>query len=595
MSDQAKSREELFEELNSLRKRVSDLREVEEKLSRNEEKYRDIVENMQEGFHEVNLNGDFAFVNDSMCKILGYERNELLGMNYRRYADEENTRRVYRVYNEVFRTGAPVKNFEWQIIRKDGDLRDIEVSAALILDKAGNPTGFRGIVQDITERKKTVKELLESGGRYRLLAERMTDMVWIMDMNLHTIYVSPSIRKVLGYSPEERLRQDVHEQLTPASLSVAFDTLARELTRERERQADPERNLTLELEFYHQDGSTRWLESVVKGIRDDSGNLIQMQGMSRDVTKRRQLEEALRDSEERWKFALEGAGDGVWDWNAETDMVFFSRQWKAMLGYEEDEIGDTLEEWDRRLHPDDRAAVYDALESHFRRETAVYQNEHRLCCKDGTYKWILDRGMVVQRTPDGKPLRVIGTHTDLTKYKSLEAALRESERKYRELSIIDDLTGLFNVRYFNHQLQIEMDRSGRYDQPLTMLLLDLDNFKLFNDTYGHVAGDEVLARFGAVVKRCLRHADTAYRYGGEEFTVILPMTTGREGVATAERIRTEFKKEEFYPAAGEVVGMTVSIGIGQYRPGDDMKSFVHRADQLMYKAKRQGKDRFCSG
>ncbi len=589
MDARTKTKRELLEELASLKKQVATLLAVQEQLANKSEKFLEIVENMQEGFHEVDIKGTFTFVNEAMSRILGYDRQELLGMNYRRYADEENARRVYRRYNEVFRTGVGAKNFEWQIIRKDGSRRDVEVSVSLILDKEGNKTGFRGIVLDVTERNKVLGDLKRSEERYRLLAEKMTDIVWIMDMDLRTVYVSPSIEKVLGFTAEERLAQDVRKQLTPESLSVAFQCLAAELEREAMRE-EPERNVVLELEFYHKDGSTRWLESIVNGIRDERGNLRQLHGVSRDVTRRRQLEINLRDSEQRWKFALEGAGDGVWDWNAQTDEVFFSRQWKAMLGYEEDEIGNTLEEWDRRIHPEDRVAVYADLERHFRGETAVYSNEHRLRCKDGTYKWILDRGKVLERTPEGKPLRVIGTNTDLTERKRIEEKLRDSEKRYRELSIQDELTGLFNLRFFRYQLSIEMERSNRYAQPLTMLLLDLDKFKRFNDSYGHVAGDEVLSRFGAVIKRCLRQVDTAYRYGGEEFIVLLPMTAKEDGVATAERIRREFKKEHFFPKEGKPVTMTVSVGLDQYRPHESRETFVDRVDRFMYEAKRRGRD-----
>ena len=131
---------------------------AEEALRKSEEKYRAIIENMQEGYHEVDIKGNFTFFNESMCKIIGYEREELLGMNNRQYADEENTRKVYQVYNGVYRTGKPVKNFEWQIIRKDGDRRDIDVSISLIRDAEGHPTGFRGIVRDTTDRKRAEEE-----------------------------------------------------------------------------------------------------------------------------------------------------------------------------------------------------------------------------------------------------------------------------------------------------------------------------------------------------------------------------------------------------------------------------------------------------
>jgi two-component system cell cycle response regulator len=171
--------------------------------------------------------------------------------------------------------------------------------------------------------------------------------------------------------------------------------------------------------------------------------------------------------------------------------------------------------------------------------------------------------------------------------------LRESEKRYRELSIIDDLTQLYNSRHFYFQLKIELDRSNRYGQPLTLLLLDLDNFKAFNDAYGHVEGDNVLSRLGQVVKRCLRQPDSAYRYGGEEFTILLPMTTSADGAVTAERIRTEFKKETFSTTPGQDANMTVSIGVAQYRPQEAVKAFVHRADKLMYQGKKNGKDSVC--
>jgi diguanylate cyclase (GGDEF)-like protein len=177
--------------------------------------------------------------------------------------------------------------------------------------------------------------------------------------------------------------------------------------------------------------------------------------------------------------------------------------------------------------------------------------------------------------------------------KKTEQELKDSEQRYRDLSIIDDLTQLYNSRHFYFQLKIELDRSNRYEQPLTLLLLDLDNFKTFNDAYGHVEGDQVLMRLGHVVKRCLRETDFAYRYGGEEFTILLPMTTSADGAVTAERIRTEFTKETFSPAPGQDVHVTVSIGLAQYKPKEEMKAFVHRVDQLMYQGKKNGKDRVC--
>lgn len=151
--------------------------------------------------------------------------------------------------------------------------------------------------------------------------------------------------------------------------------------------------------------------------------------LDNELKERNRIAAEYRESEERWNFALEGSGDGVWDWNAETGEVYFSRQWKTMLGFEEHEIGNTLDEWDRRVHPDDRDYVYREINRHFSGETPIYTSEHRILCKDGSYKWILDRGKVVSWTKEGKPLRVVGTHTDLTERRTAEDALKASKRK----------------------------------------------------------------------------------------------------------------------------------------------------------------------
>ena len=193
---------------------------------------------------------------------------------------------------------------------------------------------------------------------------------------------------------------------------------------------------------------------------------------------------------------------------------------------------------------------------------------------------------------DGKVTGFQAVSRDITERKRLEKEVRDSEEKYRELSIIDDLTKLYNSRHFYHQLKMEIDRLDRHEHPLSLLLIDLDDFKVFNDTYGHIEGDQVLLRLGQVIKRCLRKADSAYRYGGEEFTIILPMTTSEEGIVTAERIREELKKENFSPLPGKQVHLTVSIGLAQYKKQEDMKAFVNRVDHLMYQGKRTEKTGF---
>jgi len=189
--------------------------------------------------------------------------------------------------------------------------------------------------------------------------------------------------------------------------------------------------------------------------------------------------------------------------------------------------------------------------------------------------------------------RVLRETTLLRERNSAMQKLRESEQRYQELSITDGLTKIFNSRQLYSTLHTEIERSKRYDHPLTVLMLDIDDFKKYNDTYGHLEGDKVLVRFAEIIQECLRQSDSAYRYGGEEFAVILPVTTGEQGVTAAERVRSALRNEVFVPGSGGNIQVTVSIGVARHLKDEDMKEFLYRADQNLYAAKAAGKDQVC--
>jgi diguanylate cyclase (GGDEF)-like protein/PAS domain S-box-containing protein len=305
-------------------------------------------------------------------------------------------------------------------------------------------------------------------------------------------------------------------------------------------------------------------------------------------SERKRAEEALWNSEDKFRIIFDRANDGILLVDAITKKILQGNTAIcSMLGYTKEEI-ESLTIYD--IHPPkDISLVLDVFEKVAKGEQILAEDVPVLR-KDGSSFYAHIGGSLAII---GGIHCLLGIFHDSTDRKRIEAALRASENRYRELSIVDDLTQLYNSRHFYFQLKIELDRSNRYKQPLTLLLLDLDDFKIFNDAYGHVEGDQVLMRLGQVVNRCLRQADSAYRYGGEEFTILLPMTTSKDAAVTAERIRAEFKKESFSPAPAKDVHLTVSIGLAQYKPQEDMKAFVHRVDQLMYQGKKNGKDRVC--
>ncbi len=295
------------------------------------------------------------------------------------------------------------------------------------------------------------------------------------------------------------------------------------------------------------------------------------------------LTRALRESEERWKFALEGAGDGVWDWNVQTDTVIFSPRYKELAGYTDEEIATNEEAWHKRIHPDDRAQVDEDIHAYLDGRTPTYYNEHRTIGKDGSVKWVLARGMIVSRTADGKPLRMIGTHADIT-------ARKDMEERMRHMAHFDPLTDLPNRALITDRLQQAVIKARRDKTHMAVMFLDLDKFKPVNDTLGHEIGDLLLKQVARRLLDCVRASDTVARIGGDEFVVLLP-TIDQEHDATvvAEKILHALKQP--FQVTEHELNISGSIGIAAYpEHGDDEKLLLINADIAMYHAKKDGRN-----
>ena len=402
---------------------------AEKALQQSEEKYRTILETMEEGYYEVDLAGNTTFVNDAVCRINGYSRQEIIGRNNRDYTSPETAKKVYKEFREVYLTGKPGKTSEHQIIRKDGSKTWIESSIAPRKDAAGKIIGFKGIVRDISERKTAEDVLRASEEKYRFLTEAMTDIVWMANIDdLRTTYVSPSVESVLGFTPEERKRQSVDEQLTPESLSWALNALAEELAREKQGDADPARAVKKELEFYHKDGSTRWMDVIISGIRNEQSVLTGIHGVARDITKRKHAEEELRKKHEELEIMIESSPIMIYFKDAQNR---FTRVNKALL----EQTGLTKEEIESKsneiINP---------------RHAAQFLQEDREIIASGKPKigiletiktrkgsMVLQTDKVPYRDKSGKIIGIIGFSVDITEQKKAQDALLRSEEKYRSL------------------------------------------------------------------------------------------------------------------------------------------------------------------
>lgn len=304
-----------------------------------------------------------------------------------------------------------------------------------------------------------------------------------------------------------------------------------------------------------------------------------------DVTDYVQTQAAVRDHEQRWKLALESTGDGMWDWHIQSGEEFFSKHLLEMYGFGEGELPNRADEFDQRVHPDDRAQLQQDRQDHFDGLTPTYSNEHRVRCKNGSWKWVLTRGMVISRDQQGKPLRMTGTHTDITERRIAETLIWSQAH-------LDALTSLPNRRMLRDRLEQEIKKSRRDAQQLALLFIDLDHFKEVNDTLGHNSGDLLLVEAARRIRACVRASDTVARMGGDEFTIIL---TDVLDVSSIEPILQKLLQTlaQVFQLGDEQVFVSASIGITIY-PLDatEIEDLFKHADQALYVAKGAGRNRF---
>ncbi len=326
--------------------------------------------------------------------------------------------------------------------------------------------------------------------------------------------------------------------------------------------------------------------NTYKGIAFILITAIILYTLFRKTLKQQQhTEDSLKVSEERWKFALEGSGDGVWDWDLPSDQVFRSARWHEIYGYTSNEITSTATAGRVLVHPDDLNIHTRDVQAYFSGEKDSYISEFRLRCKDGSWKWTLSRGKIVAKSAEGIPLRMIGTHTDITNRKT-------SEAQVTHLAHYDQLTGLPNRILFLDRVRQYIKKALRNDQVLTLMFLDLDKFKQVNDSLGHDVGDMLLKEVAQRLENCVRVSDTVARMGGDEFTIIISDNSSQINI---ERIAQDIldKLTEPFHLGDEVLHITTSIGISTYpKDGTEVEILLKNADQAMYAAKEQGRNRF---
>lgn len=386
--------------------------------------------------------------------------------------------------------------------------------------------------------------------------------------------VNPAFERLLGRSRDDLLAHSVFEFVLPADIPKTLQGLA-ELD-------NGIREVAFENRWLHADGSTRWLAWVAK---HDGGSGL-WYATARDVTEYRRVQESLQEVQQRLSLALSVAQAGSWDWNIDQERLMLDPGSEVLLGLIPNQFSGTAKELLRRIHRKDRRRLLELLRT-LDKADDILDGDFRLLDESKGTRYIALRGRVVARTRRGRPQRAVGIGFDVTSQKALEEQLLA-------LVMHDPLTGVRNRRSFDQSLRNEWRRCARSQRPLSVLMIDIDEFKRFNDGFGHQAGDEALCAVARALSDAVNpSADLIARYGGEEFVVLLPDAGIAQATATAERLLDAVRQLELAHLGSAHGVVTVSIGQATVVPSADARSIelLAAADQALYRAKAAGRNR----
>lgn len=556
-------------------------------------------------------------VNQATCKLLDYPEEELIGkplsLVFTGERDVEAT-----LFDSLSETGF-ICNVETNYQTKDGRKIPILLSGAIM----NRDTALEGIVligSDITERKKREKEIGDRAAQQEALSKigqrALTETCLAVILNEIVAMVAQTFAaeysKILELLPDSNallLRAGIGWKdglVGQATVDAGCNSQAGYTLLSREPVIVS--NLNSETRFKGpalllDHGVTSGISVIIRGkdrpfgilgvhttgqrsfTKDDVHFLQAVADVLTHAIDRNRFVEKLTENEKRLELALWGTDLGLWDWNLQTDEVFYDQRLTEMLGYTPEEIGLHDHSWEKLIHSDDMPGMTKILHDHLDGKTECYETEYRILSKSGEWIWILDRGKVVERDSHGKPLRAVGTHRNITRQKQAEACILYMANH-------DILTDLPNRALFLDRLEQEIAHTHRNNHMLAVIFVDLDRFKIINDTFGHTFGDMLLKAAAERLTDCVREGDTVARMGGDEFTLIITdIVDPPDVVLIAQKILNNVSLP--FHVEGRELHITPSMGISLY-PLDakDADNLIKKADTAMYYAKEQGRCNF---
>ncbi|MGO8988107.1 MAG: PAS domain S-box protein [bacterium] len=403
---------------------ITERKKTEEALRQSEERYRNILNSITDGYSEIDLSGNFTFVNNVTCKHLGYTKEELIGMSYRQYTSEENGKKIKQLFTEVYNTGKPIEITEHELINKDGTTATYELSVSLMRNAEGNPIGFRQTSRDVTQRRKSEEVLRQSEERYRSILESIRDGYYEIDLEGKFTLINDAVCRHLGYSREELIGQNPQLYTDEATANKIGHLYA-----EVYKTGKPID--VLEVEYIRKDGTRVDTEVSVSLFRDPEGKPVGFRGVSRDITERKKAQEALKKSEERYRTILESMVEGYFEVDLAGNFTFVNDAECRNLGYSnpQEMIG-----MNNRQYTEKESAkkVFETFNQVYKTGEPLKGLVYEFVRKDGT-KAFNELSVSLIKDSKGKPVGFRGNSRDITDRKKTEDALKRSEERYRNI------------------------------------------------------------------------------------------------------------------------------------------------------------------
>ncbi|HWP95156.1 MAG TPA: PAS domain S-box protein [Gammaproteobacteria bacterium] len=542
---------------------------AEEALHQSEERYRVLVEHSQDGVF-IAQHGRYLYANKTLAEMLGYAQKELIGIDYMRLIAPEDRQKILEIWDRRLKGDWEKQAYEIRMLKKDGETRILaSVRAGPIV--INGELASTGTIRDITEERRREQALREAESKYRTIFEHSVLGLYQSTPEGRFLAANPALAKLFGYESPQDLIENLKDIRQLYADPAQRDVFLADLNRTGSVSG-------LEYRIRRKDGTLIWVSQSARVVRDEAGNVKYYEGALQDITARKMAEAALAKSEEKYRALVDHSQVGVFI-NRGGRYIYVNSAYARMLGYTEAEL--TGKHYREVMAPEDLANADERYEKRMRGEYVPNDYEVRMLHKDGQTRIIATMSASVIEQ-DGEKL-IMGTVRDITEQKRIERQLRHNATH-------DPLTGLPNRSLFIERLEKAMSYSQRKGAlNYAVLFLDLDGFKVVNDSLGHAAGDKLLVEIAQRLRRCLRPWDTIARHGGDEFTILLEHIANEDdAIAVAERIHAELAHPFVIDEHEVFSNASIGIALGQsfYTRTDEV---LRDADTAMYKSKALGK------